>query len=466
MGRVMLKPILYFVAIVWLVVGSTACAYESQTRSWQLANVTSSWGPEHCLAETGSGNGREYTGSGSLGFNGSRHDPALYICSSHPDGLYRGVFRVRYVNRHSGYQRIDVASLIQVRDWDGTTHSVVVQGACNAHAKNVGGSDRECIAEIPFELYSSKSPNPTHWTVSATPISGPGDLGDMADRLVRDIGNAPSSVAGCTSDIIRCAEKNVERSTYVTLWPAVEAYKKSLFDNIGARKKLPEWLIESVKNQYPEVDLNSVIYVEDANTIHGQNITWENHIFFVRKINFKDKEDLRLVLHELEHVVQYKNRGGYKPLISEYIKKSAGKIVQYKSINIHDMIDLERAAIAKASAVLPGVYADSLAATSGRGGENVKPPSPDAVIMLPNQRYSCPRGGAIYGEHFDRNDAVGKGNSPTKTYSGRIEVEVQSPYISSGVRFVRIKVNGKVLEYRGGAAGFRVSNKLKLKCNA
>ena len=79
-------------------------------------------------------------------------------------------------------------------------------------------------------------------------------------------------------------------------------------------------------------------------------MTIGNTIYFVRGMNFGDPNDGWTLFHELEHVVQYANRGGVEPFLSEYVLKAAGSILRGgNSIDMHDNIDLENAANAKAN---------------------------------------------------------------------------------------------------------------------
>jgi predicted NBD/HSP70 family sugar kinase len=69
-------------------------------------------------------------------------------------------------------------------------------------------------------------------------------------------------------------------------------------------------------------------------------------------MNFGDPNDGWTLFHELEHVVQYANRGGVEPFLSEYVLKAAGSILRGgNSIDMHDNIDLENAANAQANQV-------------------------------------------------------------------------------------------------------------------
>jgi len=91
----------------------------------------------------------------------------------------------------------------------------------------------------------------------------------------------------------------------------------------------------------------SIRYATNINTWHGQNITIGNKIYFTRSIDFFKCEGIKLITHELEHTVQYKNREGVEPMITEYVMKSIGTFLKRGSFQIHDYIDIEAAAIRK-----------------------------------------------------------------------------------------------------------------------
>lgn len=56
--------------------------------------------------------------------------------------------------------------------------------------------------------------------------------------------------------------------------------------------------------------------------------------------------------HELEHVVQYRQKGGVEPFLAEYIANAFGQIIEKRSVDIHDDIEIEQSAISKAALVV------------------------------------------------------------------------------------------------------------------
>lgn len=176
----------------------------------------------------------------------------------------------------------------------------------------------------------------------------------------RELGNAPESWARCAGRLGRCIPETLERlpSTFSPAAPIVERYKQHLFNQANGRwQTLPFDFINAAQRFYPGIDLHRVRYAEGINTLHGQAITWHYHIFFPDVIDLATENDFELMLHELEHVVQYDQRGGEREFISEYILKVPGKVIERGSFNVHDHIDIERAAIRKAENIFSQVWA-------------------------------------------------------------------------------------------------------------
>jgi hypothetical protein len=94
----------------------------------------------------------------------------------------------------------------------------------------------------------------------------------------------------------------------------------------GKYKPLPLWL-KLVLQEFDvyDVDLNKVCYAEGINTLQDDNaITLGNNIHFPRSINLDRYDegargDIHWILHELQHVVQYKKLGGLTAFINKYL---------------------------------------------------------------------------------------------------------------------------------------------------
>jgi hypothetical protein len=173
------------------------------------------------------------------------------------------------------------------------------------------------------------------------------------DSIGQDIENLPGSWTRCATNLDNCVEQQLGRVVYYAVWPLVERYKEHLFSQVGGNtSSIPNDLAALLQPYYPEIDVSSVGYSTNIDTIHGDHITWENHIFFVSDVNLQSDEGLLLLFHELEHVVQYKNKGGYKNMVSEYLLHAAGAVMESGTVNVHDMISVEEAANRKAIYVM------------------------------------------------------------------------------------------------------------------
>jgi hypothetical protein len=156
----------------------------------------------------------------------------------------------------------------------------------------------------------------------------------------------------CLGDLSKCPSIAVAGYAYSAIAPVAEQYIQYLEgQGDGKWKTIPEDIIGRIQQYYPEIDLHSIRYAEQINTIHGFDITIGNDIFFVQPQNFNTFYGYGKLAHELQHSVQYQKKGGVDAFLAEYIAKSGGAIVANRSFNVHDDIDLEQEAIAKSTAV-------------------------------------------------------------------------------------------------------------------
>jgi hypothetical protein len=189
-------------------------------------------------------------------------------------------------------------------------------------------------------------------------------------HIVNELRNAPENHLNCIRDIVRCSEETIKRIPYMYLAPVVERYKQHLFNQGEGRwQKLPPYFVLTVQRHYPGINLDNVRYATNVNTLHGKHITWHNHIFFVTDIDLTRDSDVTLMLHELEHVLQYERRGGEQPFVGEYVLKSVGKVIQTGSFDVHDYLDLEREAETKAVSIRSTVLDDISAVRASRPAE-------------------------------------------------------------------------------------------------
>lgn len=138
----------------------------------------------------------------------------------------------------------------------------------------------------------------------------------------------------------------------------VQYYGKALQEQASGKwQHLPQKLIDAIQDNY-SVDLNSVQFVEGVSTSNGAAQTIGKRIYFPRRIDLTDYDDMHWMLHELEHTVQFSNATyGTAGKLCEYVAKAIGTGAQ------HDRIDMERAAEAKANYLVD----EALASITGSG---------------------------------------------------------------------------------------------------
>jgi Domain of unknown function (DUF4157) len=163
---------------------------------------------------------------------------------------------------------------------------------------------------------------------------------------------SPGDVQNCLANLSGCPAQILARIGYDAVRPILDNYIAYLQNQAGNNLfPIDESIIGAIQ-QFYTIDLHAVRYATNINTIHGANVTIGNTIYFVRNMNFGDPNDLWTLAHELEHVVQYANRGGVEPFLAEYVLKGGGSLLKGgNSIYMHDNIDLESAANAKANQV-------------------------------------------------------------------------------------------------------------------
>lgn len=179
----------------------------------------------------------------------------------------------------------------------------------------------------------------------------------------------------CVADLANCPANILARAGYQTMKPALDAYIASLRAQ-GTPHAFDQDFINRVQQYYP-FDLTQVRYGTNIQTIHGSAITVGDQIFFPGGVNLQLWNDSFWMYHELQHVDQYRRRGGVEPFMTEYVLKSAGGLIDAGrnvingnfSVNIHDNLDLEQDAEAKAQEVARAV----VQAAQG-GGVQQQPP--------------------------------------------------------------------------------------------
>jgi hypothetical protein len=165
----------------------------------------------------------------------------------------------------------------------------------------------------------------------------------------------------CIINPAGCPARVTSDLFYSQLAPIVDQYIQFLENQGNGRwQSIPAEIADSVRSFYPDENINAVRFATGINTVHGQAITIGNDIFFPRALNLSYKDDLQTLFHELEHVGQYARRGGVRPFLGEYIAKIPAKVIQQRSFQIHDDLDIERAAIEKSKVVIGNYYGHDL----------------------------------------------------------------------------------------------------------
>ncbi|MBB2836988.1 UNVERIFIED_ORG: hypothetical protein GGE64_000698 [Rhizobium etli] len=178
----------------------------------------------------------------------------------------------------------------------------------------------------------------------------------------------------CVDDISNCPSAIVGRLTYEAVRPIADAYRASLERQASGRwKSLPFEFADPIRGEYPSIELDDVRYATNIFTVHGQAITIGYEIYFPHGMDLGQSTGRKLMYHELQHVLQYENRGGVEPFLAEYIAKAAGKIVEERSFDVHDDIDLEAEANAKAESMAEGEAIDPSQAPKPGSGDHYLP---------------------------------------------------------------------------------------------
>ena len=132
--------------------------------------------------------------------------------------------------------------------------------------------------------------------------------------------------------------------------PGMKEYIQNLERQANNKRGLPEALKSAISGQY-NIDLNKVRYATNIDTGHGQAITIGYNIYFPSSVDLNDDSQLNWMLHELEHVSQYKAHGGINPFLVKYVVQGGIQIFSRGHFNIHDNIGLERDAENKADRI-------------------------------------------------------------------------------------------------------------------
>ncbi|TIV74924.1 MAG: DUF4157 domain-containing protein, partial [Mesorhizobium sp.] len=132
------------------------------------------------------------------------------------------------------------------------------------------------------------------------PEGTPG-LGDLAPPDV-----SIDDFKTCVTNLSACPELAKKKLIAETVWGIIQSYKLALYRQVGGGwHTLPKGFRDKASSYYPELNLSGIRYAEGINTGHGQAITFGNDIFIPYRLDFSKKRDVQLILHEMQHSVQY-----------------------------------------------------------------------------------------------------------------------------------------------------------------
>lgn len=197
------------------------------------------------------------------------------------------------------------------------------------------------------------------------PVPTPGPSYQTLQNCLPNLWACPQSVIeehrddlelanACVRDLPRCPERVLKTLPARALRPQINSYIADLRRQAsGNWKLLPDWVVSEFGNKY-SIDLQQVRYATGINTWHGQAITIGYEILFPRALALSKRSDLEWLLHELEHVDQYRRKAGIEAFISEYLLHVSGEVIARQKFNVHDDVSVERDAISKAANLIAG----------------------------------------------------------------------------------------------------------------
>lgn len=170
-----------------------------------------------------------------------------------------------------------------------------------------------------------------------------------ADRTIRNVARelskSPEAIRECLGNVPRCANEILSAPIAMLAQAYIDNLYRQAENNVFPFSE--EFI--NLAQPYYEVDLRGVTYSDNINTGHGMTVAYCDRIFFNHSGNlWNNKNELNLVLHEIEHLVQCQKRGR-RTFLAEYILKGAVDIAKNGRFNIHDIHDFEVSAAAKAN---------------------------------------------------------------------------------------------------------------------
>lgn len=180
--------------------------------------------------------------------------------------------------------------------------------------------------------------------------TGPGGILGRGGPIPRDV------LDDCLRKPLECPATVVERLTAQQLLQVLQPYLASLQLQANGKWQALDQDFISLYQTHFSTDLRLVRYATNIDTGHGQAITIGNEVYFPDEFELAGRQAHELMFHELEHVVQYTNRGGVDRFLLEYIAKAAGKIMSTGTLDVHDIIDIESSAITKGNQLVNSRY--------------------------------------------------------------------------------------------------------------
>ena len=116
-------------------------------------------------------------------------------------------------------------------------------------------------------------------------------------------------------------------------------------------RKLPSELVNILKKHYSKINFNEVRYATGIDLVRDVTaVTVMNNIYFQSSsVDFTDLEDMRTLVHELKHVQQFIEHGGYDGFMLVYMAQHV------MAGGSHPDIPLEKEAIEKARRIVEEV---------------------------------------------------------------------------------------------------------------
>ena len=170
------------------------------------------------------------------------------------------------------------------------------------------GNDPVCEAR---KKACQTSPGATDFPISPFQPGGPLGRGGPAGITLPDI-------YSCAGNVNKCNEL-IAKGAYNVIAPIVNGYIAYLESQVRQWYILSPVEISQLQRFYSN-DLHSIRFAFNINTRIGNNVTIGNEIFFQGFPQFhSNPNDAFLLFHEMEHTVQYKNRGGIEGFMTEYV---------------------------------------------------------------------------------------------------------------------------------------------------